>query len=154
MDEFQDTSLSQWRNLALMVEEALSPRRVIILCGGQKQAIYAFRGGESRLFDALQSQLADFNVQTTSLDKNYRSCPEIIEFNNRVFSLDNLQDFLQRRLEDSTENKRHDIHFSETDFEEIANTFAHAHQLPGKDLTGGVVRVTYLEGRVKAGAGP
>ena len=117
--------------------------------GDKKQAIYAFRGGESRLFDALQIQLADFNVQTTNLDKNYRSCPEIIKFNNRVFSLDNLQAFLQRRLEDSTENKRHDIHFSETDFEAIANTFAHAHQSPGKDLKGGVVRVTYLEGRVK-----
>ncbi len=85
----------------------------------------------------------------TSLDKNYRSCPEIINFNNRVFSLDNLQGFLQRRLDDSTENKRHDIHFSETDFEQIANTFGVSAQSPGKDLNGGVVRVTYLEGRVK-----
>ena len=85
--------------------------------GDKKQAIYAFRGGESRLFDALQSQLAGFNVQITSLDKNYRSCPEIIRFNNRVFSLDNLKAFLHRRLEDSAENKRHDIHFSDSDFE-------------------------------------
>src|SRR5208283_2443142 len=36
-----------------------------------------------------------------------------------------------------------------SDFEKVANTFAHAHQLPGKDLAGGVVRVTYLEGRLK-----
>jgi len=150
MDEFQDTSLSQWRNLALLVQEALSHGGSLFYVGDKKQAIYAFRGGESRLFDALQSQLADFNVQITNLDKNYRSCPEIIKFNNRVFSLDNLKDFLQRRLDDSTENKRHDIHFSESDFEEITNTFAHAHQLPGKDQqAGGVVRVSYLEGRVK-----
>jgi len=149
MDEFQDTSLSQWRNLALMVEEALSHGGSLFYVGDKKQAIYAFRGGESRLFDALQVQLSDFNVQSMSLDKNYRSCPEIIEFNNKVFGLDNLQAFLQRRLDDSTENKRHDIHFSESDFQQITNTFAHAHQLPGKDLRGGVVRVTYLEGRVK-----
>ena len=37
-----------------------------------------------------------------SLDKNYRSCPQIVNFNNRVFSLDNLQAFLERRLEDAT----------------------------------------------------
>jgi ATP-dependent exoDNAse (exonuclease V) beta subunit len=149
IDEFQDTSLSQWRNLVLMVEEALGSGGSLFYVGDKKQAIYAFRGGESRLFDALQIQLAGFNVQTTSLDKNYRSCPEIIKFNNRVFSLDNLQAFDQRRLEDSNKNKRHSIHFSESDFEKVANTFAHAQQLQGNDLTGGVVRVTYLEGRVK-----
>jgi len=149
IDEFQDTSLSQWRNLALMVEEALAHGGSLFYVGDKKQAIYAFRGGESRLFDALQIQLAGFSVQTTTLDKNYRSCPEIIKFNNRVFSLDNLQAFLQRRLEDSSKNKRHDVHFSGSDFEKVANTFAHAHQLPGKDLAGGVVRVTYLEGALK-----
>ena len=57
MDEFQDTSLSQWRNLALMVEEALSHGGSLFYVGDKKQAIYAFRGGESRLFDALQSPI-------------------------------------------------------------------------------------------------
>jgi ATP-dependent exoDNAse (exonuclease V) beta subunit len=117
--------------------------------GDKKQAIYAFRGGESRLFDALQVKLAGFNVQDTALDKNYRSCPEIIEFNNRVFSLDNLKAFLQRRLADAVQKKRDDVRFADADFEEIANTFAHSHQMPGKDLKGGVVRVAYLDGRVK-----
>jgi ATP-dependent exoDNAse (exonuclease V) beta subunit len=149
MDEFQDTSLSQWRNLVLMVEEALSHGGTLFYVGDKKQAIYAFRGGESRLFDALQIQLAAFNVQTGSLDKNYRSCPEIIKFNNRVFGLDNLQDFLQRRLEDSIENRRRDIHFSSSEFHQIASAFAHAQQLPGNDSKGGVVRVAYLEGRTK-----
>jgi ATP-dependent helicase/nuclease subunit A len=149
IDEFQDTSVSQWRNLVLMVEEALAGGGSLFYVGDKKQAIYAFRGGESRLFDALQTELSGFNVQISHLEKNYRSCPGIIGFNNRVFGLDNLQAFLQRRLEDSNENKRHDIHFSEADFRQISNTFAGAHQLPGKDLTGGVVRVAYLDGRVK-----
>ena len=93
IDEFQDTSLSQWRNLSSMVEEALSHGGSLFYVGDKKQAIYSFRGGDSRLFDGLQSQLGDFNVQTMNLDKNYRSCPEIINFNNQVFSLDNLQGF-------------------------------------------------------------
>ncbi len=63
IDEFQDTSLSQWRNLAVMVEEALGSGGSLFYVGDKKQAIYAFRGGESRLFDALQVQLAGFNVQ-------------------------------------------------------------------------------------------
>ena len=37
------------------------------------------------------------------------------------------------------EHKRHEIHFSEVDFEAIANTFARAHQLPVKDAATGVV---------------
>lgn len=149
MDEFQDTSLSQWRNLALMVEEALSHGGSLFYVGDKKQAIYAFRGGESRLFDALQVKLAGFNFQLEALDKNYRSCLQIINFNNKVFSLDNLQAFLGRRQDDAVENKRQDIHFSHQDFEAIANTFAHSHQFSGKDLPGGVVRAAYLEGRTK-----
>ncbi len=149
IDEFQDTSLSQWRNLALLVQEALSHGGSLFYVGDKKQAIYAFRGGESRLFDALQTQLIDFNVQTMRLEKNYRSCPEIIKFNNQVFGLDNLQDFLARRLQDSQDHKREDIHFSESDFGIIANAFTLAHQLPGREMIGGVVRVTALEGRLK-----
>ncbi len=149
IDEFQDTSLSQWRNLSLMVEEALSHGGSLFYVGDKKQAIYAFRGGESRLFDALQRQLVRFNVQTLTLDKNYRSCPEIIAFNNRVFSLDNLRDFLGRRLIDARERKGSEVHFSEEDFEQIANTFRHAKQMAREDLEGGAVRVFSLEGRVK-----
>jgi len=149
MDEFQDTSLAQWRNLTLMVEEALSHGGSLFYVGDKKQAIYAFRGGESLLFDALQRQLVDFNVEMIKLDRNFRSCPEIINFNNRIFSIDNLHGFLDRRLEDAQENKRDDIHFSEADFKQFVNTFGSAEQRPGKDLKGGVVRVTYLEGRVK-----
>ncbi|MDE2028413.1 MAG: UvrD-helicase domain-containing protein, partial [Candidatus Omnitrophica bacterium] len=150
IDEFQDTSLSQWRNLSLMVQEALAGSGSLFYVGDKKQAIYSFRGGESRLFDALQSQLDGYNIQSTRLDKNFRSCPEIIGFNNRVFSLENLRDFLERRLEDSRQNKRpNDIHFSQEDFQQIALTFGHAHQTPGKDLSGGLVRVNLVDGRTK-----
>src|SRR5208282_3976433 len=109
MDEFQDTSLAQWRNLTLMVQEALSHGGSLFYVGDKKQAIYAFRGGESRLFDALQYQLTDFNVKTLFLEKNYRSAPEIINFNNQLFSEDNLKDFLVRRQQDADDNKRLEI---------------------------------------------
>jgi ATP-dependent helicase/nuclease subunit A len=149
MDEFQDTSLGQWRNLSLMVHEALAGGGSLFYVGDKKQAIYAFRGGESRLFDALQRQLVDFNVQNKSLEKNYRSCPAIVAFNNRVFRLDNLRTFLDRRAQDARDNKRREIDFSPVDFEVITNTFAAARQTPVKETPAGLVRVTYLQGRVK-----
>ena len=149
MDEFQDTSLAQWRNLSLMVQEGLGSGGSLFYVGDKKQAIYAFRGGESRLFDALQRQLVAFNVEIKNLDKNYRSCPQIVAFNNRVFSVDNLSAFLERRLQDAQEHKRDEVHFSEVDFEAMANTFAGAHQTPVKDAPAGVVRVVHLQGRVK-----
>jgi ATP-dependent helicase/nuclease subunit A len=149
VDEFQDTSVAQWRNLSLLVEEALAHGGSLFYVGDKKQAIYSFRGGESLLFDALQSQLSGFNVQATALDKNYRSCPEIIAFNNKVFSLDNLSAFLQRRRQDAIRSGRGDVQFSPEDFGTIADAFAHALQTRGSDLAGGVVRVTYLDGRVK-----
>ena len=149
IDEFQDTSVSQWRNLALMVEEALSQGGSLFYVGDKKQAIYSFRGGESQLFDALQVQLSKFNLETMALDKNYRSAPAIINFNNRVFGLENLEDFLQRRREDFQENKRHDVDFTESDFQQIANAFKHARQLQGTDLTGGVVCVRNLDAQLK-----
>ncbi len=148
IDEFQDTSLAQWRNLSLMVEEALASQGSLFYVGDKKQAIYSFRGGESRLFDALQRQLA-VPVNMQSLDHNYRSCPQVIEFNNKVFSVENLCDFLDRRLEDAKERKRDGelVQFNEEDLGALAITFSHSHQLPGKGLTGGVVRAAYLSGR-------
>ncbi len=148
IDEFQDTSLAQWRNVACMVHEALSSRGSLFYVGDKKQAIYAFRGGESRLFDALQSQLIEY-VQTQSLNRNYRSCRRIIEFNNCVFDPVNLRAFLNRKYEDDREHKREGVYFNDEDFVNITNTFGHAKQSSGKDLDGGVVRISYLSGRTK-----
>ncbi|MEI7998763.1 MAG: UvrD-helicase domain-containing protein, partial [Candidatus Omnitrophota bacterium] len=148
VDEFQDTSLAQWRNLSPMVHEALASDGSLFYVGDKKQAIYAFRGGESRLFDALQSQLSTY-VKTQNLDKNYRSFSNIIKFNNEIFDPNNLRAFLERKYEDDREHKREGIYFNEEDFAQFVNTFGHATQSSGKDLFGGVVRVEHLSGRTK-----
>ncbi|MDD5079142.1 MAG: UvrD-helicase domain-containing protein [Candidatus Omnitrophica bacterium] len=97
IDEFQDTSALQWKNLFLMVEEALSTGGSLFYVGDKKQAIFRFRGGDTRLFDGLQSQFQNFPVKRSYLSDNYRSCFAIVDFNNRVFSLDNLKRFLQEK---------------------------------------------------------
>ncbi|MCP4652554.1 MAG: UvrD-helicase domain-containing protein [Candidatus Omnitrophica bacterium] len=95
IDEFQDTSILQWQNLRLMIEEALSCGGSLFYVGDKKQAIYRFRGGEAKLFDSVKRDFTHFNVKGAFLDKNWRSQKEIVEFNNQVFSKENLNSFLK-----------------------------------------------------------
>ena len=91
IDEFQDTSLLQWQNLQMMIEEALSTGGSLFYVGDKKQAIYRFRGGEAQLFDHIKEGFSQFNVKLEHLTKNWRSQRAIVEFNNRVFSRENLK---------------------------------------------------------------
>jgi len=94
IDEFQDTSVLQWRNLDMMVEEALSSGGSLFYVGDKKQAIYRFRGGEAKLFDGVKAKFAHFNVKPSHLTKNWRSQKAIVEFNNKVFAKSNLSRIL------------------------------------------------------------
>ncbi len=94
IDEFQDTSRLQWCNLKKMAEEALSTGGSLFYVGDRKQAIYGFRGGEAGLFDDIKEEFSAFNVCVESLTKNWRSRKAIVDFNNAVFSLENLKRFI------------------------------------------------------------
>ncbi|MBU0878817.1 MAG: UvrD-helicase domain-containing protein [Candidatus Omnitrophica bacterium] len=107
IDEFQDTSILQWKNLEMMIEEALSSGGSLFYVGDKKQAIYRFRAGEFSLFDDVKNKLARYNVKTRILRKNWRSQKAIVEFNNELFSQENLKAALtrmniQKELEDDT----------------------------------------------------
>ncbi|MCF7907998.1 MAG: UvrD-helicase domain-containing protein [Candidatus Omnitrophica bacterium] len=95
IDEFQDTSILQWRNLEPMIDEALSTGGSLFYVGDKKQAIYRFRGGESGLFDEIKGKFSRYNVIPTQLTNNWRSQKAIIDFNNRIFSKDNLAKALE-----------------------------------------------------------
>ncbi len=99
LDEFQDTSRLQWLAIRDLIDEVVqseSGRRSFFYVGDTKQAIYSWRGGDSRLFD----EIADYyNASgeehidvSESLDTSYRSTPEILEGVNTLFSPRNLSD--------------------------------------------------------------
>ncbi len=94
IDEFQDTSVLQWNNIFILVEEALSTGGTLFYVGDKKQAIYRFRGGEAGLFDGVRKELGQFGQKEDVLGRNYRSSQEIIQFNNRIFSSANLKRFI------------------------------------------------------------
>lgn len=89
-DEFQDTSSKQWNSLKGLFKNALSSSNAKsvehLIVGDVKQAIYRFRNGDWRI---LHKQIADdighAFITQESLLENYRSCANIIAFNNAIF---------------------------------------------------------------------
>lgn len=79
IDEFQDTSVLQWKILKLLMNTSEN----IICVGDEKQSIYNWRGGEKELFEKLETMI-EGNVQ--NLDKSYRSYKAIIENVNKIFN--------------------------------------------------------------------
>ena len=145
-DEFQDTSRLQWHNLEKMVEEALSTGGSFFYVGDRKQAIYSFRGGDVQLFDDIKERFGPFNVQEDFLTKNWRSHKAIVEFNNALFSWDNLKGFIERKeAYEQQKNKHKAVGFTAADREEIKEAFQTAQQSYRPEKTKGFVRIEYLE---------
>ncbi|WP_372519801.1 UvrD-helicase domain-containing protein [Candidatus Ruminimicrobiellum ovillum] len=94
IDEFQDTNQIQWQTLKLIVEENLSKGGSFFYVGDKKQAIYGFRGGDYKIFDVPRKEFYNYAPKLTVLDTNYRSCKAIVDFNNKVYSQDNIANLL------------------------------------------------------------
>jgi len=141
LDEFQDTSYLQWQNLELMIEEALSTGGTFFYVGDKKQAIYGFRGGEVKLFDQLKERFAAFNVQLESLSTNYRSEKAVVEFNNKVFSPDNLK----RYVHELQEEKDDSLPLSPDDVREVESIFHGSQQSYEAARDRGYVKIEYVE---------
>ena len=90
IDEFQDTSRTQWEALRPLALEALAQGGSLTWVGDVKQAIYNWRGGDAALFDALLHDpgllAIDPEPRCSSLPTNWRSREEIVKFNNALFS--------------------------------------------------------------------
>ncbi len=78
VDEFQDTSALQFKIIHDLIGGDFSK---LFCVGDPKQAIYGFRGGELSVFQNCSTLVP---VMRT-LANNYRSLPNIIEFNNSLF---------------------------------------------------------------------
>ena len=101
LDEFQDTSRNQWNILENLVDEVVqdtSGERSVFVVGDIKQSVYGWRGGDYKLFDFLLERYVrhgESNFLVDSLDKSYRSAPQILAFVNDVFNSEsNIQSFL------------------------------------------------------------
>ncbi|AFI05794.1 RecB-like helicase [Helicobacter cetorum] len=86
IDEFQDTSLSDYEILAPFIEEIKAGvgqakwHRSVFFVGDVKQSIYGFRGSFSSLFEEVSKGFYQDN-----LEFNYRSSPLVIAYVNQIF---------------------------------------------------------------------
>jgi ATP-dependent exoDNAse (exonuclease V) beta subunit len=55
--------------------------------GDVKQSIYRWRSGDWRLLNNIEQEFAKEQMETLPLDVNYRSCANIIKFNNAFFTI-------------------------------------------------------------------
>ncbi|MEI6051110.1 MAG: UvrD-helicase domain-containing protein [Opitutaceae bacterium] len=96
LDEFQDTSYEQWSVLRNLIDEALQDaegRRSLFYVGDVKQAIYAWRGGDPRLFREIfnhYNNSAPGKIVEGRLDVSWRSAPAVIAMVNAVFGASEL----------------------------------------------------------------
>ena len=90
IDEFQDTSVLQWRNLIPLIANALEGQEAgsLLLVGDPKQAIYRWRGGDVQQYFDLLKAVSPFQCkpELKRLETNYRSYHNLIAFNNSFFS--------------------------------------------------------------------
>lgn len=86
IDEFQDTSGFQWDSFKPLLENSLGNGQTNLLVGDVKQSIYRWRGGEMKLLlSQVEDEIGKDSIQLENLDTNFRSLPNIINFNNAVF---------------------------------------------------------------------
>jgi ATP-dependent exoDNAse (exonuclease V) beta subunit len=84
LDEFQDTSRADWAGLLPLIDEAATDdAKTMFIVGDRKQAIYAWRGGDVRLFDEVIGRYGD-GLKKEPMEESWRSCPEMLELVNRI----------------------------------------------------------------------
>jgi len=88
IDEFQDTSDLQWRNLAILLKECLSTGHDCLVVGDVKQSIYRWRNSDWNILNTgIEHEFAPYSPHVEDMDTNRRSRQQIIDFNKKLFPL-------------------------------------------------------------------
>ncbi len=85
IDEFQDTNQEQYEIFSRIFMEGKPAEQGFIMIGDPKQSIYKFRGAD--IFTYLAA--ANHVNEKATLNRNWRSLPQVVECTNRLFSFPN-----------------------------------------------------------------
>lgn len=148
IDEFQDTSTFQWENFLPLLTETLAQGNYNLIVGDVKQAIYRWRNGDWRLLlSKVQQQLQAFRPQVKTLQENYRSTKQVIDFNNLLFHI--APKLLQASLSNEIANAPAAIQqwLTQKGYDSIFNdAYADSYQkLPANVKNNGLVCMQYIE---------
>lgn len=117
LDEFQDTSRSQWEVIRPVGQAALADGGTLFCVGDGKQAIYGWRGGAAEIFEVVERHFP--GIRPRPLNESRRSSPVIIDVVNRVFgslthnpALDGVPETRGPWAERFTPHTTHETHLS------------------------------------------
>lgn len=146
IDEFQDTSGMQWQNFRPLIEESLAQQQENLIVGDVKQSIYRFRNSDWKLLDEkIGREFGSDELAEETLKDNWRSCRNIVEFNNALFTIMPLllQSLYNEDLMESVlSQEQKDNHFSK-----IVSAYNHSFQRvpPPFAKKDGHVKIEFIE---------
>ena len=88
LDEFQDTSHSQWLVIENLIDEILqdeSGQRSFFAVGDTKQSLYMWRDSDDRLFDSLHQHYGRY-LSMSTLSLSFRSTQPVLDMVNTIFN--------------------------------------------------------------------
>lgn len=85
IDEFQDTSIVQWQNFEVLLNDCIAHDKGSMIVGDVKQSIYRWRDGDWHQLQNLREETCA-QVRVQPLSVNYRSERNIVRFNNAFFT--------------------------------------------------------------------
>lgn len=87
LDEFQDTSRSQWQVIGDLIDESAQSTegKTVFIVGDRKQSIYEWRGGDVRILGEAAARASLPGNRLVPLDLSRRYLPAISRAVNRVF---------------------------------------------------------------------
>jgi ATP-dependent helicase/nuclease subunit A len=144
LDEFQDTSVMQWKNFLPLISNSLAEGNDNLVVGDVKQSIYRWRNSDWKLLDSQVS--TDFGAEqlkNESLSTNYRSDREIVEFNNELFSI--LAQRMQEKLNKSIEPVLGVLPELKPLTGTILNAYSQVVQHPKPDAGTGLVTFSFID---------
>jgi len=88
IDEFQDTSVIQWKNFNPLIENSMAEGYDNLVVGDVKQSIYRWRNSDWQILGSfLKRKIDNERFLSKPLTTNWRSRSNIIFFNNRLFTV-------------------------------------------------------------------
>ena len=148
IDEFQDTSRLQWHNLEKDGRGSFVPGRVAFTWVTANRQLRISRR-EVGLFDDVASRFDAFPVKVEYLTRNWRSRRRIVDFNNTIFSPENLKSFvLQRRIR-TRQKKSNCVEFGPEDHAVLEHLFQSSQQSVRPEKDGGACASRNYFGRNK-----
>jgi len=147
IDEFQDTSGMQWQNFYPLVRDSISGGKKNLIVGDVKQSIYRWRNSDWKLLDEqLDIDFKINGINHQSLDTNWRSLKNVIDFNNLIFETGPflLQELFNESLEDANQPSLYHL-FSSRIKKAYSESYQYLPERKDTNLPDGHVKLEFID---------